>query len=68
MVSRQLLVIEPELEAQICGANEDADLVFDFEVVLAERPEVAVLFGEFLFVGGGEVGGDFAEDASGWDS
>lgn len=63
VVTAELLVVEPQFEAYVCGAYEDADGVFDAEVVFLEGPEVFVLLDEALFVCGGEIGVDFAEDA-----
>lgn len=65
-IAAELLVVEPQLEAYVCRADDDVDRVFDAQVVPFERPEVGVFGDEFLFVGSGEVGGDFAEEAGVW--
>lgn len=66
MVAAEFLAVEPELEAEVGGTDDDADGVFDAEVVFFKGPEVLVFFNEFGFVGGGEVGVDFAEDVGIW--
>lgn len=51
-----------EFKPYIRWADQDFNLIIHLEVVFAHAPEAAVLFFEFGFIGGGEVGFDFAED------
>lgn len=60
LIAAELLIIKPEFETYVCWTDDDADRVFNPQVVLLEGPEVRILGDELLLIGGGKIGADFA--------
>lgn len=63
-IQRGRVVGNTEFKPDISRADQDFDLVVDFEVMLPQTPEASVLFFELRLVRAREVGFDFAEDMS----